>query len=466
MCFSHGAAMWFDRLSRLTSMLVVDRFRVAVAALAIATHVVTAAEAAAASLLRDPDIEHGLSELAAPVLRAAGLNPKRVRVLVVDDSSLNAFVVDGQTVFLHHGLILKVQSAAMLQAVIAHEAAHISNGHIARRMGNLRSARTAAGLGAALAVAAAAAGAGSAAGGIAAGTASSALRGFFVHTRAEESAADRSAAHYMTSTGLDPQGLVDLHRAFAGQEALSVGRQDPYMQSHPLTQDRIRVAESYVAAQPVAPPSKPEDTYWFARVQGKLSAFTRAPKWTLRRAPEEPHADVRLMREAIAHHRNNDLKAALKAMDAAIAARPDDAYYHELKGQILLENRQLQPALDAYRTAVALAPRESLIQGSYGRALLAADQPKAALGPLEEARSRDFRDARVMRDLALAYARLGETGMAALTTAERHALEGRMEDAARQAQRATTLLPRGSAPWQRAQDVVIASEHANKRKKR
>jgi predicted Zn-dependent protease len=439
----------------------------AIAAIAIATHVVTAAEAAAASLfLRDPDIEHGLSELAAPVLRAAGLNPKRVRVLVVNDSSLNAFVVDGQTVFLHYGLILKVQSAAMLQAVIAHEAANISNGHIARRMENLRSARTAAGLGAALAVIAATAGAGSAAGGVAAGTAPSALRGFFVQTRAEESAADRSAAHCMTSTELDPQELVDLQRAFAGQEALSVRRQNPCMQCHPLTRDRIRVAESFAAAQPAAPPPKSEDTYWFARVQGKLSAFMRAPQWTLRRAPEEPHADVRLMREAIAHHRNNDLNAALTRMDSAIAARPDDAYFYELKGQILLENRKMQEALDAYETAVALAPRESLIQGGYGRALLAADQPRAALVALEEARSGDFRDARVVRVLALAYAKLGDTGMAALTTAERHALEGRMEDAARQAQRATTLLPRGSAPWQRAQDVVIASEHANKRKKR
>lgn len=121
--------------------------------------------------------------------------------------------------FVHYGLILKAQSATMRQAVIAHQAAQFSNGHIARRMGNLRSARTAAGLGTALAVIA---------------------------------AADRSSAHYMTSTGLDPQGLVDLHRTFAGQQALNVGRQNPYMLSHPLTRDRIRVAESYVTAQPAA----------------------------------------------------------------------------------------------------------------------------------------------------------------------------------------------------------------------
>lgn len=52
---------------------------------------------------------------------------------------------------------------------------------------------------------------------------------------------------------------------------------------------------------PRNPPPKPEDTYWFARVQGKLSAFMPAPEWLLHRAPEGPHADVRLMREAIAY---------------------------------------------------------------------------------------------------------------------------------------------------------------------
>ena len=70
----------------------------------------------------------------APILQAAGLNPSRVRVLIVNDGSLNAFVIDNQTIFIHYGLIQRVEDPGGLQAVIAHEAAHISNGHIARRM--------------------------------------------------------------------------------------------------------------------------------------------------------------------------------------------------------------------------------------------------------------------------------------------------------------------------------------------
>lgn len=425
-----------------------------------------AAPARAASLLRDADIEHALTELAAPLLRAARLSPRRVKILVVNDASLNAFVIDNRTIYLHRGLIEKTGSAAMLQAVIAHEAAHIANGHLSRRMNNLRGARTAAGVGMALAVIAAAAGGGEAAAGIAMGTSSSAMGVFLKHTRAEEASADRSAANYMRNAGINPQGMVDMHRLFRGQELLSVSRQDPYMQSHPLTTDRIRAAESFVAQFGVDTPPDAEAEYWFARARAKLSAFSRAPKWSLLRAAEETHPDIRLMREAVAYHRQSDMGRALASIDAAIEMRPADPFYEDLRGQILMENRRFDAALGAYRRAVELAPDNALILAGYGRALLAAGHPRDALEQLEKARERDFRDLRALHDMALAYARIGDTGMAALATAERYALQARPEEAGLNAKRALALLPRGSAPWQRAQDVLIASERVTKRKKR
>ncbi|MGR3805575.1 M48 family metalloprotease [Marinibacterium profundimaris] len=426
-----------------------------------------ATPAAAIGLLRDPDIEMSLTRLSAPILQAAGLNPKRVRVLIVDDGSLNAFVIDNQTIFVHYGLINRADTPEQLQAVIAHEAAHISNGHIARRMSNLKSARTVSGLGLALAVAAAAAGAGGdAAAGLAFGTSSSALRSFLAHTRAEEASADQSAARYLRSAGVNPQGLVDLHEIFRGQEVLSQGRQDPYMRSHPLTTDRIRAAKAYVAANGNNAQTSAEDAYFYARMRGKLTAFTRSPSWTLRRAGSEPYPDVRLMREAVAHHRNSNLRAALKAIDGALAIRPGDPYYLDLKGQILLESRQTSAAVAAYAQAAKGAPSEPLILGAYGRALLADGQPRAALTQLEAARTRDFRDARVLRDLGQAYAETGQNGMASLAVAERYALQGRMKDAGYHAERASGLLPRGSPPWQRAQDVAVAAEQYEKRSNR
>ncbi len=450
--------MAFERGSRLAS---IPAFL-----LAAALWTATVIQSHAQSLIRDPDIEHGLRELAFPILRAAGLNTNRVRVLVVRDGTFNAFVIDYNTIFVNHGLILSADSPEMLQAVIAHEAAHIANGHLARRAENLRAAQRAAGFGTALALIAAAAGGGEAAAGIAAGTQGAAIRSFLGHTRAEESSADRSAASYLRWAEISPSGMVALHRKFAGQELLSVANQDPYMRSHPTSRERLRAAEAFLDEFGDRAKPNPNADYWFARVKGKLSAFLRAPDWTLRRAREEDAQDIRLMREAIAYHQNRNLSAARNAIDGALAIRPDDPFYYELKGQILLENRRVSDAVAAYAEAVDLAPRDALILAGYGRALLADGQTKQALQVLEKARARDYRNARLMQDLGAAYAKLGNSGMAAAVTAERYALQGRLADAGIHARRAVGQLPEGSPGWQRAQDVLIAAERAEKSKRK
>ncbi len=450
--------MAFERLSRLASIP-------AVLLLAV-TWSISAMQASAQSLIRDPDIEHGLQELAFPILRAAGLNTNRVRVLIVNDGTFNAFVIDYNTIYINHGLILSVDTPEMLQAVIAHEAAHIANGHLARRSENLRAAQRNAQLGTLLALAAAAAGGGEAAAGIAAGTQASALRSFLGHTRAEEASADRSAASYLRWAGVSPRGMVNLHRKFAGQELLNPVNQDPYMRSHPTSRERLRAAEAFLNEFGDKAEQNANADYWFARIKGKLSAFLRSPTWTMRRAGEEKDRDIRLMREASAHHQNRDLARARAAIDGALEIRPDDPFFYELKGQILLENRRVPEAVDAYGAAVGMAPNNALILAGYGRALLADGKTKKALQVLEKARARDYRNARLMQDLGSAYSQVGNNGMASAVTAERYALQGRLDDAGIHAKRAVAQLPEGSPGWQRAQDVLIASERAKKKKKR
>lgn len=299
--------------------------------------VISSTAANAVSLLRDPDIEHALQRMAAPVLYAAGLGGN-IKILMVDYQRLNAFVIDHGHIFINSGMIMRMNTPEMLQSVIAHEAAHIANGHIARRMANLDSARTAAGLGLALALAtAAASGRGDVGAALAFGTQISALRQFLAHTRAEESSADQSGIRYLARAGIDPSGTLAVHRLFEGQELLSVSRQDPYMRTHPLTRDRLRAAERFVAAYAGNAQPNPELDYWYDRARGKTTAFIRPTKWTLSRYQESKAEDVRHMRLAVAYHRQQNTAKALSHIDKALAARADDAYYYELKAQSLLE---------------------------------------------------------------------------------------------------------------------------------
>ena len=77
--------------------------------------------AAAQSILRDAETEALFRDMSAPLIAAAGLDPKNV--------SLNAFVVGGQAVYIHSGLVTSADSANQVQGVIAHELGHITGGH-------------------------------------------------------------------------------------------------------------------------------------------------------------------------------------------------------------------------------------------------------------------------------------------------------------------------------------------------
>lgn len=436
---------------------------------ALVALVLSVNQAAALSLLRDADMERGLRELARPVLTAAGLSPGRVRVLVVNDGSLNAFVVDTRHILINSGLILKMESADELQAVIAHEAAHIANGHFARRAGNQRTAGTVTAIGAALAAAGALlTGRADIAGGVALGTASSAQRVFFGHTRAEESAADQAALRYLSAAGIDPGAMERVFEHFRGQELLGPARQDPYARTHPLSADRIRAVRGYAAA--AGAPRVADRTaadYWFARAQGKLAAYVRNPSWTLRRVKKSDRSEIALIRKAMAYHRVPDRKKAMREVDLLVRLRPNDPYVLDLKGQIQLENGEFAAAARTLARALELAPNEPLIQAAYGRALLAQDTPAtvaAALKALQAARARDGSSPRLLRDLAVAYARTGNNGMASVTTAERYALLGQLDNAEIHARRASGLLPVGSPGYQRAEDILTAARRAKARR--
>lgn len=420
--------------------------------------------ARALTILRDPDIEYALKQLALPMINAAGLNARQIKILVVRDSKLNALVVDSTHVLINSGLILKLQSAEEMQAVIAHELAHIANGHITRRLANRRIAGNVArfGLLAALAVGAGT-GSADAAAGIAVGSGSSAQRVFLGHTRAEEASADQAALRYMALKGIDPKAMADVLDYFRGQEVLSSASQDPYVRSHPLTRDRIRAVKGYAAAYAGSARDNPQANYWFARARGKLGAFLQAPSFTLRKVGKTDTSDIAVMRRAVAYHRIPRNEKALAEINRLAGMRPDDAFVHELRGQILLESRNYAAAVNAYGRAVNLAPKNSLILAGYGRALLALktrDGSARALRALEAARARDGRDVRMMRDLAVAYARNGQNGMASVATAERYALQGDFKSAGIHAKRAAGLLPQGSPGWNRAQDVLSAVKAA------
>jgi len=438
--------------------------RLATGFLAVLSVVLWAAGAQAQGLIRDAEIEETLKRIAEPVFKSAGVSASAIEILVVNDSSLNAFVVDNRAIFLNSGLILRLKSMDMLQSVIAHELAHIISGHIMRRSLNQQNAATAVGLGMLLSAIVSANGNGEAATGLAIGVADGIRNTLMAHTRAEEATADQIGTQYLVMAGIDPAASVRVLNLFKDQEALTIDGGSGFGRTHPLSDERIQNLESLIRIYGgTGKPASAELTYRYLRMKAKFRGFLAAPSLVLRGSKTSDQSEPALLLRAVAYHRLPDSRKSMAEIDTLLGLRPDDPYYRELKGQFLLENGNASGAVASYETAVGLAPNEALIWAGYGRALLALDTTagnKQALEALNRARDKDPRDPSMLRDLAIAWAKAGNNGMASLVTAERYALLTNFKDAQTNAVRAEGLLPPGSSGWLRAQDIIAATKIA------
>jgi predicted Zn-dependent protease len=418
-----------------------------------------ASHAESLSFIRDAEIEQILRTYATPLFEAAGLDPSAVEIYLVNDKRINAFVAGGQKLFINTGLLLQSESANQVIGVIAHEVGHIQGAHLARTHDAIRNATAESILSMVLGAAAAiASGSPEIAGAVIAGGSETGLRSFLRYSRSQESAADAAAMRLLDSTGQSANGLLGFLGKLEDQELLAVGRQDPYLRSHPIARDRITALEDFVRrSKHSTAAARPQFEAQHRRMLAKLVAFLEGPDVTFRRYPENDTSLEARYAHAIAWYRKPDLNRALPAIDGLLADYPADPYFHELKGQTLFENGRPTDALGPYETAVSLLPGVGPLRIDLARVQLALNDPAlldAAIRNLRSGLAVEPRNAFAWRQLAIAYGRNGQEGESALALAEEALLRGRAEEARHHADKAQRQLKRGSPGWLQAQDIL------------
>ena len=415
------------------------------------------------SFIRDTEIENTIRAYATPVFLAAGLDPVSVRIYLVNDKSLNAFVAGGQNLFINTGLLMRSEDASQVIGVIAHEVGHIEGGHLARSHDAIRNATAESILAMVLgAVAGVAAGRPDLGSAVMAGGQNTALRSYLSYNRTQEGSADSAAMRYLDETGQSANGLLGFMKTLEGEELLPASRQDPYLRTHPLSRDRILALENFVAKSPNSNnPVKAEFEEMHQRMVAKLYGFLDSPVTTLRRYPLSDTSVPARYAQTLAFWRKLDMQAALAHIDALIAEYPSDPYFHELKGQMLYETGHAAEALQPYETAVRLLPDAPLLRIGLADVQLALDDP-ALLDPaivnLRAALFRESRTPSVWRQLGIAYGRKGDMAQSSLALAEEALLIGDKPKARYHAGKAETLLPVGSPGWLQAEDILQAAE--------
>ncbi len=415
------------------------------------------APAAALSLIRDAETEELLRSYAAPIFAAAGLNPRNVNIYLVNDNQINAFVAGGQNVFFTTELLLEFDTPAEVKGVIAHEVGHIAGGHLARTQDAMKGTGALAIASMVLGVGAAALGAPDVGMGIMTGGQQVAQRNFLAYSRAQESSADQAAATFLDSVGESAEGLLEVMHKFSGQESLNAPNQDPFVRSHPMSSDRIGALEERIEKSPFrGRKDPPELIEAHLRMQGKLYGFIKPAAQAMRKFPQSDTSVKARYARAVASYRRGDTDVALREVDKMIAEAPDNAYYHELKGQILFENGRVKEAIAPHARAVSLKPEIPLLRVNLAQAMLATEDPaylKDSLETLQLAMRQDPEITFGWHQLAIAYANSGQEGMAALSSAERYFRSENRRDAYIHSQRAMKLLPEGSPGNFRAQDI-------------
>ena len=420
--------------------------------------------AMAQEILRDSETELLFKDISDPLIKAANLDPKSVRVVLVNDPEINAFVAQGQVVYIHSGLLTNADNVGQLQGVIGHELGHVAGGHAIRIYEGAGKATAITLLSLVLGAAAMAVGAGEAGMGIMAAGQQAAMGSFLAFSRAQEASADQAGVQYLSTAGISGRGSIEFFKKLQNQEyRLAIFAKDSYNRTHPLSSERIAALTELYEKDP-AWNRKPDPALEarFQRVKAKLIGFV-TPDQAVKLYPETNQSIPGHYARAYAYHLGAYPDKANAEADALLATAPDDPFFLELKGQILLESGRPKEAIAPLRRAVANAPNMPMIAVMLGHALIASEDPKnfaEAKQVLKNAVNRDNDNPFAWYQLGIVYDREGDQARAALATAESNNLQGKNKLALASARMAMAGLPQGTPDYIRAQDIAMVSEIA------
>ena len=422
------------------------------------------AQAQGVSIIRDAETEQLLREYVIPIFKAAGIRNDAVKIILVGDKSFNAFVADGQKIFVNVGALMEGKTPNEIIGVLAHESGHIAGGHLVQMHQELARAQVMSVAGMLMSAGAVygsshsssvgADGAGTM--GVMLGPQELVRRSLLSYQRIQEQAADRAAVTYLDSAHESAAGLLSTLQRFQNEALFRSAALDPYLLTHPLPAERLSNLETIAHQSPnFNVKDSPALQSRHDLMRAKLTAFLSDTSEIARRYPVSDTSLAARYARAITAYRFGRVEDALHQIDALIQAQPQNPYFHELKGQALLEAGRAREAIPQLEQAVAGAPNGTPIRVMLGHALVAeGHNMDAAIKQLENATQHDSDSAEAFEYLAMAYAQKGNLAGAQLASAQRFFATGDYVEARTQATRAQAKFKTGSPGWLKADDIL------------
>ncbi|HET8850716.1 MAG TPA: M48 family metalloprotease [Marinobacter sp.] len=402
--------------------------------------------------LRDPIAFEYLNNITYRLVPYAPLDDRNLTLVMVDSPAINAFAVPGGIVGVNGGLFLNARTEQQFASVMAHELAHLSQRHFARRLeqqqtntplvlagmiaGIILSAVTQSDIGIAAI----------------AGTQALTVQNMLAYSRAHEQEADRVGMDILASAGMDPRGMPEMFEIMMRQNRLQGNRMPEYLSTHPLTQSRVsdtrNRAEQY-------PSTQVEDEQEYHLVRSRLQVHYADSAEDAVKVFESYLAKEGAVRSeaiqyglAVAYQRNQQPERAMAIIDELLASNPRRITFLVTKAEILMDQKQFTEARDLLQPALSRNPGNYPITYTLAMAEIGAGNGAAAANYLKNL-TRQYPEREHL------WLRLAEAeGMARnivgvhRARAEYELLMGDLEAAQRQLRQAQEILPVGATERQ------------------
>src|SRR5262245_46389591 len=382
-------------------------------------------------LVRDYTVQRYVQQLGQRIVTHLDHPEFPYQFSVVQEPHLNAFSVPGGYIYLHSGLLLQVSGEDELAGVIGHEIAHVQGHHAMRQQQDTKWTSYAGLAAMALAIINPV---------LAAGASSAAALTQVGYQRQLEEEADYRGLQYMRQAGFDPYGMPRFLKKMWAEERLNATDIPPYFRSHPLSEDRLSYIERTLRTFQWNQ-TAPSNDFALERVQAILRALQEPRTQVLAdyqlRVTENPENPQALALLGSVLLRYNEWEQARQILEQASTK---GVRFDRDLAIAYLRLGQRDRARQLFARLSEIDPEDADARNQLGRFFFEDGDLGRAEQECQAALEIDPRLDEAYLTLAQVAERQGKRGKSLLLLAQAMELQGRLEAALGQYQKATAVL--------------------------
>ena len=387
----------------------------------------------AGGVLDDPIIQGYLNELGYRLV-APSESQQLFHFFLIKDNSINAFALPGGFIGINAGLILATKSESELAGVMAHEIAHVTQRHHARRYEQGTSnVPVIAAIIAAIVLGSQGSDVGQAAlASVAAGSAQNQIN----FTRSNEKEADRIGINLLIKAEFNPHGMAAFFETMDKQSRFYGDSIPEFLRSHPVNPARIADAKHRANQYPNTLTTN-STTYYLLRARLEVLASDNKVRLlknfsNMLKLGNYQNKEAARYGYALALHANKKYKEALIQTQHLLKGSPERIAYNILKAQIETDAKHYVAAIRTFKKLLQIYPGSSTIYLFYAETLIKSNKVNLAYEALQTLTAVADKTPKLFKLLSETQAKLNKPAHSHQSLAEHFYLLGQTHEAIKQ----------------------------------